>query len=78
MRSIAEALAEGFDFVRVDLYSVREGVFFAELTLTPTAGADCFDPPDFDEYLGGLWTGAYRTSAPDLAHWREDASPAEP
>ncbi len=78
MRSIAEALAEGFDFVRVDLYSVREGVFFGELTLTPTAGADCFDPPDFDEYLGGLWTGAYRTSAPDLAHWREDASAAEP
>ncbi len=77
MRSIAEALAEGFDFVRVDVYSVREGVFFGELAPT-AAAAVCLDPPDFDEYLGGLWTGAYRTSAPDLAHWREDAWPAEP
>ena len=71
MRSIAETMAQGFDFVRVDLYSAAEGVFFGELTFTPLIGSDPFDPPEFDAFLGGLWAGG----AGDMAQWREAREP---
>ena len=38
MMSIASRLSADFDFVRVDLYSVNERIYFGELTFTPTAG----------------------------------------
>jgi hypothetical protein len=50
MISVAEALADGEPFVRVDLYEVGRPVF-GELTYTPMAGLIMFDPPDFDKLL---------------------------
>ena len=35
---LAEKLSTGFDYIRVDLYYVRDCIFFGELTLHPTSG----------------------------------------
>ena len=51
----AEALAQGLDFVRVDLYDVGGKISFGEMTATPGNGFFRFDPPDFDEHFGRLW-----------------------
>jgi len=71
MRAVAEKLAEGFPFVRVDLFNVRERVYFGELTFTPLAASEGFDPPAFDEYLGRLWADAGFNHANDMARWRQ-------
>ena len=68
MQSIANTLSTGFDFVRIDLYNARAGVFFGEMTFTPTAAADSFDPPEFDDFLGTLW--ADPDAPADMAQWR--------
>lgn len=58
---IAELLAKEFPFVRVDLYIVRNRIYFGELTFTPAAGMDTdfkFRAPgaikDTDTILGEL------------------------
>jgi hypothetical protein len=56
MIMIAECLAAGEPFLRVDLYDVGRPVF-GELTLTPGAGCDKFDPPDWDRRMGDLFKG---------------------
>jgi hypothetical protein len=70
MRRIAETLAAGFDFVRVDLYSVPEGVLFGEMTFTPLTGSDGFDPPAFDDYLGEIWAAGDAGRTADISAWR--------
>ena len=37
---VAESLAKEFPFVRVDLYIVKDKIYFGELTFTPAAGMD--------------------------------------
>ncbi len=56
MVELAEALAEGFDFVRVDLYNIDGRIVFGELTNYPYGGMAPFDPPEFDDVLGAKWT----------------------
>jgi hypothetical protein len=58
MRSVAERLAQGFDFVRVDLYALGERIVVGELTHYPTGGNKSFDPPEWDARLGALWPSA--------------------
>jgi len=70
MCTIAETLSADFDYVRVDLFNVPDGVFFAELTFTPDVGADGFDPVAFDDYLGALWAGTVEASLSGMAAWR--------
>jgi hypothetical protein len=62
MRTLAERLAAGFDFVRVDLYALGERLVVGELTHYPTGGNKSFDPPEWDARLGALWprTGEVR------------------
>jgi hypothetical protein len=57
MLEIAETLGQGFDFVRVDLYSVNDNaIYFGEMTLTPSAGYGRFLPPGkWDNWMGSLW-----------------------
>ena len=55
MRDLAERLAQGFDFVRVDLYTLGERLVVGELTHYPTGGNKSFDPPEWDRTLGELW-----------------------
>jgi hypothetical protein len=56
----AETLADGFDFIRVDLYDTHDKVYFGEFTITPGAGLLRYSPREFDYYLGGLWSGSLR------------------
>ena len=58
MRAVAERLAAGFDFVRVDLYALGERIVVGELTHYPTGGNKSFDPPEWDARLGALWPAA--------------------
>lgn len=57
MLEIAEALAQGIDFCRVDLYSLNDrDVYFGEMTLTPEAGYARFSPTAEGDFLmGSLW-----------------------
>ncbi len=53
---VALRLAEGFPFVRADLYTVGGRVYFGELTFTPDGAMAAFDPDDWDERLGARLT----------------------
>jgi hypothetical protein len=55
MVRVAEALGAGFEFIRVDLYSVGQRVVFGELTLAPGAGWIPFRPASYDATLGNHW-----------------------
>ncbi len=51
----AESLADGLDFVRVDLYSVQQQVYFGEMTNYPGRGFSPFEPSEWDAILGSFW-----------------------
>ena len=55
MVAIASELGRSFDFIRVDLYSVGDEVFFGELTPYPGSGINPFVPNSFDDELGAKW-----------------------
>ena len=55
MIAIASDLGRSFDFIRVDLYSVGDDVFFGELTPYPASGLERFVPASFDNELGTKW-----------------------
>ena len=54
MKKIAATLAEGFVFVRVDLYEIDGRVYFGEMTFIPGAGYFSYSSEGTDEYLGSL------------------------
>lgn len=54
MVSLAEKLAEGNPFVRVDLYEVDGKSYFGELTYYPGCGFEKFQPKTWDAKLGEL------------------------
>jgi hypothetical protein len=55
MRRIAERLSEAFDFVRVDLYALRDRIVVGELTHYPATGRQRFQPEEWEIRLGELW-----------------------
>jgi TupA-like ATPgrasp len=55
MVRVAESLAEGFDFIRVDLYSVGNKIYFSELTPYPGGVSSKFEPDSFDYIFGEKW-----------------------
>jgi hypothetical protein len=57
MLEIAEVLASGFAFLRVDLYEVGGRIYFGELTVYPESGLSQFRPPEWDRVFGDLWRG---------------------
>lgn len=59
MITAAQALASGFDFVRVDFYEIDGEPRFGEMTFYPGSGLDPFDPPELDLMLGRLWAEAH-------------------
>jgi len=59
MVSVAEALAQGVDFIRVDLYVTASGVKFGELTNYPDAGFGEFNPPTLASQLASNWVPRY-------------------
>jgi len=56
MFEVAERLAVGFDFLRVDLYNIAGRIVVGELTNYPYGGMAPFDPPEFDQVLGAMWS----------------------
>ena len=55
MIAIAEQIATGFDFLRVDLYNTDGQVWFGETTAYPMGGFGRYSPPGFDFDLGRWW-----------------------
>lgn len=61
---VARRLAEGFPFVRVDLYGIEGRTIFSEMTWYPHAGGGRFFPSDYDLHWGNallLPVGGART-----------------
>ena len=57
----AEAIAEGLDFVRVDLYSDRKSkIKFGEMTFAPGAAISRFSDVEFDRWLGNHFVKGLR------------------
>ena len=59
MLSVANDLASGVDFVRVDLYETNKGVKFGELTNYPGGGIEKFTPKSLDSEFGATWRQGY-------------------
>ncbi len=55
MLQLAEQLSQGFQYCRVDFYSVEGKVYFGELTHYTGAGMDKLDSYEMDLALGQLW-----------------------
>jgi TupA-like ATPgrasp/PilZ domain len=55
MIGLAEKLAQGFEFARIDLYLIEGKIFFGEVTHYPNAGLIGFKPREFDRVLGDVW-----------------------
>ena len=54
MIKVAEKLSKDFTYVRVDLYLVKEKIYFGELTFTPANGTDPLYPLEKDLEFGSL------------------------
>ncbi|MDG4716357.1 ATP-grasp fold amidoligase family protein [Winogradskyella marincola] len=52
--SVAKKLAEGFIFIRVDLYSIEGKIYFGELTFFPTSGLQRLYVERLNKELGEL------------------------
>ena len=55
MFDLASKLAQGFDFIRVDLYAPGGRIVFGELTTLPMGGVRKMKPPGTDERFGEPW-----------------------
>ncbi|GAA0621894.1 hypothetical protein GCM10009016_08360 [Halomonas beimenensis] len=57
MIRVAETLANGYEFLRVDLYEIDDDrVVFGEVTFAPDLGHGRFEPLEWDNKLGSLWS----------------------
>lgn len=54
MVKVAELLSAKFSFVRVDLYSVRNKIYFGELTFTPANGLRPYESLKHDIWIGSF------------------------
>lgn len=52
MIEVAEKLAKGFPFVRVDFYNIEGKIYFGEMTFYPWSAFVTFTPDSFDYELG--------------------------
>ena len=55
MKQMAKDLSKPFEFVRVDLYQLKDEVRFGELTFFPAGGKPDFVPKEYDEIVGDMW-----------------------
>lgn len=54
MMEIANQLASGIPFIRVDLYEINGKIYFGELTFFPGGGFTALEPDEWDYTLGEL------------------------
>ncbi len=57
MIRLAQILADGFPYVRIDLFDCRGRIFFGEITFYHGGGLERFDPPEYDRLLGDRLAG---------------------
>ncbi len=55
MLRLAETLSKNFDYIRIDLYSIGNAIYFGEMTHYPGSGMERFTPESFDWELGKIW-----------------------
>lgn len=55
MIELAESIGSSFDFIRVDLYSINNQIYFGEMTNYPGSGMEKITPKNFDYELGKKW-----------------------
>ena len=83
MLGVAERLAAGHDFLRVDFYEVDGRLWFGEFCLFPGSGLDPFQPAALDSWLGACWSASRRSlsraasSADQMALTTTEPSPTE-
>lgn len=53
--SLAKKLSEPFPYVRIDMYSVDDKIYFGELTFCHGSGWEPISPQSADFMLGSLW-----------------------
>ena len=51
---LAEKLANGTKFVRIDFYYTNKKIYFGEMTFYPASGFGKFIPDSWDERLGEM------------------------
>ena len=56
MLTMAKRLSVDFDYIRVDLYSIRGEIYFSEFTPFHQGGGAKVLPAEWDERLGKMWT----------------------
>ena len=54
MIELAETLAEGIRFVRIDFYEIQGKIYFGEITFFPGSGTEEFTPEEWDYKLGEM------------------------
>ena len=66
MLSVAKKLASGFDYIRVDLYSIKNQIYFGEITPFHSGAMKRVIPKEWDNRLGDMWmqTSPYYTGLP--------------
>ena len=66
MLCMAEQLAEGISFVRVDFYEIADELYFGEMTFYPGSGFEEFEPDCWDARLGS-WIELPESGAAELS-----------
>lgn len=66
MVQCAKVLCEGFAFVRVDFYSVKNHVYFGEMTFTPQSGTGKWDDEEQNKHYGELIKLPEKSPIPQL------------
>jgi len=54
MKELAEILSNDFIFARIDFYTLKDEVYFGEITFHPDSGAGRFEPIVWDKNFGEL------------------------
>ncbi len=52
---IAEAISSLFEFARIDLYIIKNKIYFGEITFVPSAGDSNIKPSHYDDIIGNYW-----------------------
>ncbi len=55
MLQLAELIGKNFDFVRIDLYTMQDKIYFGEMTHYPGSGMEKFTPQSYDIEFGHKW-----------------------
>ena len=55
MKKLVKLLGEDFKYVRIDLYNVKNKIYFGEITFCHASGFEDFEPREWDYKFGSYW-----------------------